>query len=112
MNLARTGSLDLMIWCVDLRGHGSSAHLEAHLLHTFPATEPDTMIVAASLSGDLLARIVYTTQFRSYIEILDWRLSTSLVHRRTIIFPRHRDSKGAVREAFLVLCPYLLILLV
>ncbi|KAG5730786.1 hypothetical protein E4T56_gene3459 [Termitomyces sp. T112] len=83
-----TGSLDLMIWLVNLRGHGSSAHLEAHFLHSFPAAEPNTAILSVSLSGDLLARLVFTSQFRSYIEVYDWRASTALMHRRTVIFPK------------------------
>ncbi|KAH0589873.1 hypothetical protein H2248_000064 [Termitomyces sp. 'cryptogamus'] len=91
-----TGSLDLMIWRVNLRGHGSSAHLEANFLHSFPATELFTTILAVSLSGDLLARLVYTSQFRSYIEVFDWRASTALVHRRTVIFPKRTERPYSV----------------
>ncbi|KAH0589864.1 hypothetical protein H2248_000056 [Termitomyces sp. 'cryptogamus'] len=91
-----TGSLDPMIWLVKLRGHGSSAHLEAHFLHSFPATEPFTTILSVSLSGDLLARLVFTSQFRSYIEVYDWRASTALMHRRTGIFPKRTEKPYSV----------------
>ncbi|KAH0589845.1 hypothetical protein H2248_000039 [Termitomyces sp. 'cryptogamus'] len=96
-NLAQpvTGS-DLMIWRVNLRGHGSSAYLEANFLHSFPATELCTTILSVSLSGDLLARLVYTSQFHSYIEVFDWRVSTALVHRRTVIFPKHTEKPYSV----------------
>ncbi|KAH0589861.1 hypothetical protein H2248_000053 [Termitomyces sp. 'cryptogamus'] len=96
-NLAQpvTGS-DLTIWRINLRGHGSSAYLEAHFLHSFPATELSTTILSVSLSGDLLARLVYTSQFRSYIEVFDWRASTALVHRRTVIFPKRTERPYSV----------------
>ncbi|KAG5730232.1 hypothetical protein E4T56_gene11652 [Termitomyces sp. T112] len=92
-----TGSLDLMIWCVNLRGHGSSARLEAHFLHSFPATEPSNTVISISLRGDLLARLMYTPGFRFYIEVFDWRLSTESVHRRTVIFPRQTEVPNSIR---------------
>ncbi|KAG6896052.1 hypothetical protein C0992_010668 [Termitomyces sp. T32_za158] len=37
-------NMDIMIWSVNLCGHGSTAHLEAHLLHSFVANEPGECI--------------------------------------------------------------------
>ncbi|KAG6827905.1 hypothetical protein H0H92_010003 [Tricholoma furcatifolium] len=80
------GSLDIIVWRVDLCGHGTAACLEATLLHSFLATENDTGVASINLRGDLLARCMSrSTMNPHYIEVFDWRLSESSRHRRLVI---------------------------
>ncbi|KAG6834946.1 hypothetical protein H0H93_006184 [Arthromyces matolae] len=80
-------NLDILFWVVELQGHGSTAYLKANFLHSFQATEIDTTTRSASLCGHLFARVLQTQRFQYYIEVFDWKLSTSSVHQRAVIFP-------------------------
>ncbi|KAG6814688.1 hypothetical protein H0H93_012580 [Arthromyces matolae] len=77
-------NLDILFWAVELQGHGSTAYLKANFLHSFQATEIGTRTMSVSLRGHLFARGLETQRYRYYIEVFDWKLSTSSVHQRAV----------------------------
>ncbi|KAF8959736.1 hypothetical protein BDZ97DRAFT_2042290 [Flammula alnicola] len=73
-------------WRVTLTGHSTEARLTAnHLCSIHIQTHYNTGITGIAIHKNIFARIL--RQGRSYIEVFDWKRSTSSPHCKDIIFP-------------------------